>query len=559
MAAMIPVEGPRQGCSHVEARLYERLRTALPATCVAIHQPRWVARSEPGKPLADGGASFAIADPDRGIALLEVVIGGLAFDPSRDRWSTAGPGERRVTDDPFARLGRAADGLGDVIANHRNALPTRPVIAHAVVLPDIIAPVAGFASWAPRALIIDLQQLDDLPAAITALFKSAAAARPEVGNASPRWWWRVFEELFVAPREVRMRLGARLDRDRSEMLALGDRQKQVLELLGQVRRLTVYGPAGTGKTVLAIEKALRLARKGYRVLLTCYNKALGEHLRQATADEPSIRAVHFHELCAQLLRSAGSTPRVPTDPAEKRRYFDDEQPARLLAVADRLDARFTALVVDEGQDFLPSWWQALAALCEEPDRAVRYIFFDDRQRIFFDESGARQEVEVPGADEAVVLQTNWRNTRSIHRDLGRVEPSISRTPCASPDGVPVDRERLAPSRRAAVQRVLRRLLEDGVQPRDIVFLCGRAPTRSRLLALEQPIAGQRFTTRRGGDGILVSTPYAFKGLESPVIVLTELDHRPVHIARRLYYVGASRAMTHLVVLSDAMVPAVEDA
>lgn len=50
--------------------------------------------------------------------------------------------------------------------------------------------------------------------------------------------------------------------------------------------------------------------------------------------------------------------------------------------------------------------------------------------------------------------------------------------------------------------------------------------------------------------VRVCTIYSFKGLESAVIILTELDKLYPDVAQQLMYVGLSRARNHVVVLGD---------
>jgi hypothetical protein len=386
------------------------------------------------------------------------------------------------------------------------------------------------------------------------LYAHWSRRNPARGNASSRWWWRVLEDLFFAPREVRVRLGHRLERDRQDILSLGDRQMQVLDMLTRVRRQTIFGSAGTGKTVLAIQKARVLADQGMRVLLTCYNKALGRYLRDAVGDCPGITAVHFHELCYELagLEAKGIEP--PKGRQQQRDFFDQTLPQYLLEASAALSPLWDAVVVDEGQDFLAPYWRALDSLCVDPERAIRYIFFDDGQVL------RDRPDPVPGAETALVLRTNWRNTKNIVKHLSHVEPRMRELPCAAPEGVPVDFEPLTPTLRHAVQRVLTRLVKQGgVAVEDIVVLSGRSPTRCKIMALKQPIGDLRLSATDEPAAIRVRSIQGFKGLEAPVVILSDLDGYPREKARQLYYVGASRAMNHLVVLGDAdLGPDVED-
>ncbi len=52
----------------------------------------------------------------------------------------------------------------------------------------------------------------------------------------------------------------------------------------------------------------------------------------------------------------------------------------------------------------------------------------------------------------------------------------------------------------------------------------------------------------GRREVAFSTVQAFKGMESPAIVLCDIDRMEEDAARALLYVGMSRARSHLVVL-----------
>lgn len=57
-------------------------------------------------------------------------------------------------------------------------------------------------------------------------------------------------------------------------------QKNVLNFLEEQKSVLINGAAGTGKTLIAVERAIRFANQGQKVLFLCYNKYLKEELKK---------------------------------------------------------------------------------------------------------------------------------------------------------------------------------------------------------------------------------------------------------------------------------------
>ena len=62
-------------------------------------------------------------------------------------------------------------------------------------------------------------------------------------------------------------------------------QAGILNFLDEQRTAVINGAAGTGKTMIAAEKALRHAIAGERVLFLCYNSQLKDYLDKIYANE----------------------------------------------------------------------------------------------------------------------------------------------------------------------------------------------------------------------------------------------------------------------------------
>ena len=155
--------------------------------------------------------------------------------------------------------------------------------------------------------------------------------------------------LLAAAFELRPSLARALKEDRREVERVTREQYDVLKSLEDSPRMAISGGAGTGKTLLALEKTCRLAEGGMRVLLVCYNEALGEYLGRLTADYPTVMAASFHSICGKLAREADV--QILGDGGNSKLFSTDLPEALVKAIEVREDLRFDAIVVDEGQTF----------------------------------------------------------------------------------------------------------------------------------------------------------------------------------------------------------------
>jgi DNA helicase IV len=91
--------------------------------------------------------------------------------------------------------------------------------------------------------------------------------------------------------------------------------------------------------------------------------------------------------------------------------------------------------------------------------------------------------------------------------------------------------------------------ENEVDTRDIVILTPRSAKQSQLSRVGR--LGSFILTRNSDtdyNEVFYETIYSFKGLESPVIILTEISSEIGDKAQELLYVGCSRARNHLVII-----------
>ncbi len=302
MARMIPDHFRGDTKSQAEQTLYRAFRDQLPDQFVVFHQVPWQHR-DLRSGARDGEADFVIAHPDLGILIIEVKGGQIRYDGASDRWFS----NQYEINDPFRQARESKHSLLSFLKERpywRNRWIT---IGDAVAFPDVVAPQGLLRPDAHRTCLLDKTDLSDLTRWIQRAFAHFAGQDTSRG-APARQGVDDLVQLLSPSLDLRPLLGVAIAEEAQEFIRLTENQFRLLRFIGRERQAAISGCAGSGKTLLAAEKARRLGRQGLTVLLTCYNVNLAEFLRAELSDEPNIRVAHFHGLCEDLARQAGLTP-----------------------------------------------------------------------------------------------------------------------------------------------------------------------------------------------------------------------------------------------------------
>lgn len=559
MARMYPDQLDPETKSAAERLLYELFREQLDDTYVVFHSVHWLALDEQRRPR-DGEADFVLAHPDAGILVVEVKGGGVRRDPSASRWtSTDATGATNTIKNPVAQARQSKYSL---LKQLKTMIKRYLNIGHAVAFPDVVVEQTHLGPDLIRDIVLDGTDLPRLARWVEKAMDYWRGERSREEMAPGKEGIQALVRLLGKQWELRPALWGQFSAERRELIRLTREQYVILDVLNRQRQVAISGFAGSGKTLLAAEKASRLARQGFRVLLTCYNKNLAQDLRMRLNCDMNLDIYHFHDLCLKLAREADLP--VPGGSEKDDSYFERVLPDLLLQAGRSLRRTYDAIIVDEAQDFSESWWLALLGLLTDYDHGILYFFYDDNQRIYAGTS------ELPIDAPPYPLTVNCRTTRHIHEQIMRFyrgESDANLPVARGPQGRPVEFVTYAAGgMQRTLQSLLKRLLtQQGVPAHEVMVLTPFSRHKS-LVAVsrddvdEVPLTWAVTSPLEEDTGqVQGATIHSAKGLERSVIVLAELERwvgqrfKAVDM-ERLLYVACSRASHHLIVLLPRPIP-----
>ena len=550
MAQFIPKIDPETMEFGSEADVARTMLNQLGPGYLVMHSLPWVfpARDDIDAPAREGEADFLILHRQHGLLILEVKGGEIALKGRTwVRWVKSEPREIK---DPVKQARRSLWAL----KKRLTLICGKPIADRTIISVGVAFPHCLYKDHPPSDLpaeaIITMDDLSDIEPAILRAYKAGGGGKNELSvqdfdavrrALAPEF--RVYEPLRVS-----------VDNTAETLARLTRQQLQVLRAFDANTHAIVEGVAGSGKTLLAIQRARSFAKTRNAVLFTCFNSELAKWIREEMGEDLTenggkITVQNFHRIASDLCKQAGVE--FVANAADAQRWWDERAPDLLAEAAMELypdGPPFDALVVDEAQDFSPGWWDALDYLSDRANPV--WAFLDKAQSL-------RRDPIAPPLKGAfhVALDVNCRNTRRIVACANSATSIESEPFELAPLGRPP--KLIVPQSPAAinglVQQELRSLLADHrLEPRQIAIL-GPASKAKGPLANVTAVDGvpliDEASAWRDGKGVLVTTARSFKGLEADVVILCDFSGLGTLFTVSDLYVALTRARSHLIIVA----------
>lgn len=556
MARMIPAycaESAPPG----EKAVFSALRDALETDDWTVLHSLGIAQHER---QVEGEADFVVVVPGAGLLVIEVKS---HLSVARDSDGTWWLGHNAPTvRGPFQQAQEAMHSIRSYLLNKRVELGNVPIL-HAVwftgararaTLPDS----PEWHSWQ----VLDSQDIPTVPRAVQRVLREGAQHLASTikyfGYSRFGPSQNVAERIITTLRprfEVVMTAGDRRRAREGKFAQFIEEQYRALDSAADSKAVLFTGPAGTGKTFLASESAQREIAQGGTGRLLCFNRLLGRDLRNKLSDVAGLRVGTLHQ---EMLRLAGMSD-MPDALSEN--FWERELPERALeGLAERsVDKIGDFLILDEVQDIAKdTYLDLLDLLVKGGLHDGRVLMFGDfeRQAIYSCEGVRDLCVRSPHL-ASFRLTENCRNLPRIGYQVnlfGNLTPGFKQFR-RSDDGIDptIFKYNRGHDQSSLLRKAVGDLRDDGFDLAEIVVLSplgdsSVAATTSDtwLRQVLSPVDGSAPSKEK----LRYTTIHAFKGLEAPAVIVTDLDNFGVPNFDLFVYIGLTRATDRLTAIVE---------
>lgn len=528
MAIMIPEMPHDFAPASQEGLMFEALRK-LPNDYYVFHSFRITTITD--HVFHESETDFVVFNQKYGVICLEAKAGSVKYENGYWYYSN---GQRMHNGGPFNQASSNKYKLIHFIERSKSApLLAQCKFLHAVWFPSITDAVLNsmiLPSEADKKIILTKDALNDPEKYLRRIYEIELPSKIQctLTDSDAK---RLIREVFCPQFNVFPTTTFENDLKKMVFHRLLKEQSGILNYLTEQKTAVINGTAGTGKTMIAVEKAQRHANEGEKVLFLCYNVKLRDFLDDNYKNEN----IDFFTIAALACKMCGTTS------------------ADYQALSSRLDDLFfhdafpyKHVIVDEGQDFGadPIDGQNILNQLKEfvTDESVDGTFY-----VFYDEHQLVQSSDIPkfikNADCKLKLYRNCRNTENIATTSLKVIPEHKlKLVEGSVKGVPAKiYYREIEDAVVCLDKILNEYKSDGLK--DVVILTCKTESESFL--------ANYVRNGKYHDKYLFTTCRKFKGLEADAIVLIDVDAATFNGQNvMLYYVGTSRARLRLSLIAQ---------
>lgn len=489
---------------------------------------------------------------DRGVACLEIKGGRVTCHEGRwfftDRYGV----EREKAEGPFAQVIGNMFSLRDVL---KAKFPQNPHMKNLLVACGVVFPDIEFKSTAQEIIseIVYDKRVGNITEYINKVFDYwESRQHREASKLSPADMKEIVNYLrgefsFVPS------LADRLDSVEKQLIRLTAEQAQIMDALSMNNHLMIEGNAGTGKTLLAVDFAVKQADAGKKVLYLTFNKNLSNSIFAQIGEKENLKIINIHGLFGEYVEI--DSKQLKQNP---QHYFSDILPelfyeyVRTMETSELEKIQYDLVVMDEGQDIInPNYLYSLDYLLKGGlEKGLWTVFYDEKQNIYNPEYNEGMELLLSHQCTKFRLFVNCRNTVQIGK-YSAEESGISLVEFIRENGEEVQKVSYTDEKdfTCKVKEIVKNLKAEKVAMSDVTFLAPKKYVNSSLYkagvqVAEIGVAGQETDLPR------FATIQGYKGLDSKIVILYDVEDIYEENYSKFIYIAATRARTLLYVVGS---------
>lgn len=545
MAVMHPVDLENYNYTATEKEMYYALKEQLSDKFQIFYSIRWFDTDHNNKRI-DSECDFLVFDPAFGFLTIEVK-GGVGVEIEDGSWYLIEDYEgdkesrRKLKCSPYEQAEKSMRHFHDYFVEEFNQ-NFRGVYGCAVAFPRYVVH-GSLAHEAPEETTIDLRNMQNLPKKINEIFHYWKNKRnittPFLAEQRQKFISSINKRISMSAAA-----GALIPIKEKEFEKINFLQNSILDILYHYHQVQLVGGAGTGKTYIAMKKAVRDAENGKQVLVVCRSEELAENMK-ALMGFSQIVCTTFERLMESVLGNVYFS--LPVNANGCHCCFD------MLSKTDYIK-KYDSIIVDEAQDFDDDMGLSVRYLLKEDKKSDLYVFYDENQNVFAQNYENAFLIEYP----PFILRYNIRNTGNIYQcATGR---TLLGTDTIANSLLGVKPEIITHANAVQTLKTLTNIVnrltqKEFVSTKSIVLLSDEEFEDS-ILAGEQRIGAYNISFKAlrdvTEDEICFKTSESFKGLEADIVIYLKFNYEapPSLITERCKeYVALTRARYYLYILN----------
>ena len=529
MARIIPNDTKEFHNSYGEKLIYEALKN-LSNEYIVFYSLNWNRKQK--REILWGESDFTIFHPKKGIVVIEVKSGSIKLVEGQWEQQNIKNGYKIKIKDPMIQAERSKYTFLDLLRSDQRYKNYKIECAVWLTMVESYKQLGNLPPAYKEGNLLIKKDIEEIEKSILRIFDYYELKEQSIYNKE--------DEKFVvrtlAPEfNIVPNISNIIEEAEYNFNRMTQEQSKLIDYLDCQRVASIQGGAGTGKTLLAIEKIKKLLeneeKKKKKVLFLCFNEFLYNYLNLKYKSE--LTNATFFSI-DKLVKKHYKI---------KNEYATEEEKLNFLYNYSTYNWDYKHIIIDEGQDFTKDEIDALYFIAEL-EGGCFYLFYDKNQivnrgeKLFFEDN----------LECRLILTTNCRNTKNIAISSNKI---LNIEKYKLNESINGEKPILyisynIESIKKIIEEEITKYKNEQISLERIVILTVKTEKKSILSNIKK-IGIYNLCDNLEKKGILFTTARKYKGLESDVVIVIDIDKNTFEdeVERRVFHVAISRAKVYL--------------